>query len=74
MGYEAVDIDRCRKQKHHFILFGSDNTPMKRSLQCVECSHDDVQAIAAFGRSEASFGPWRRMEKDRDAGDREEGW
>lgn len=56
--YLAVDVEKCRRDGHHFKVTGSDKTPMKRSLLCVTCSERNPgkSAFAAYGIDTQGFG------------------
>lgn len=58
--YISVDWERCVRLGHHMSVFGSDKTPMKRSLLCKECSGDQKTAVVATGVEFGSWGIWRR--------------
>jgi hypothetical protein len=62
--YIAVDADRCFREQHHMAMFGSDKTPMKRSLECLNCTAAMGRtAIVAYGIEQDSFGSWRVMRR-----------
>ena len=66
--YLSCDVYDCLAKKHHFIVAGSDKTPMKRSLICETCSGNGKTAYAAYGVDTLSKGPWRRrkIEKEKE--------
>ena len=58
--YTSVDIEMCRREGHRFQIVGSDKTPMKRSLRCVDCSTATrTDAYVAYGDDTKSWGQWR---------------
>jgi len=56
--YKAGDIDECLAKGHRFHTFGSDKTPLKLNLMCLDCSYGDVTVIVAYGQEAGSFGQW----------------
>ena len=70
--YLSAYIEDCRAVGHHFIVAGSDKTPMLRSLICATCTERNPgkTVYAAYGIEHGSFGAWRRTKrKDADIED-----
>jgi len=67
----SIELDVCRLRNHHFVVAGSDKTPMKRSLICLDCSGNGKTAYVAYPHHDESlsWGQWRRPKlKDEDDG------
>lgn len=62
IGYEMGDLYACLARGHHFQIFGSDKTPLKRSLLCSTCTKAAGQTtvLVASGVDVGSWGQWRK--------------